>query len=253
MTQSIIHSKFLVHWTGKDINSFNSEINDNLRKEYIARLYIARLRDNLLKGLHMRPGKETIYGKDNKGITAEIARVCFTEIKLTQTEEHAKRYGRLGIGFDRNFVLEREGNPVFYVQNGDKGHIVENLDVLRGWMSSLPPNTVGSKIDELGIIFGYLKKMSDRNENELKYYDEMEWRIVHIDRLTGPNNYIQDYGETTEQGKKFFRLKVRPKDVRLIIFPDNETIRLALCDEKISDYFKSHIPTLIALDDCENF
>ncbi len=253
MAQNTIHSKFLVHWTGKNINPDNREMNDSLRKEYID-----LLKDDLYKGLCMNPGKETIYGKDNKPITAEIARVCFTEIKLTQTEEHAKQYGRLGIGFNRDFVLEREGNPVFYVQNGEKGHIIENFHVLRNWMGQLPFDTVVSEIkvseiiNVLAMISGYLKNMSCRDENELKYYDEMEWRIVHITRLEGPDNYIQDIGETKE-GKKKYRLKVSPKDVRLIVFPDSGTLRLAMKDEKISEYFNSYMPTLIALDDCKNF
>ncbi|MFH1233765.1 MAG: abortive infection system antitoxin AbiGi family protein [Patescibacteria group bacterium] len=238
-----IHSKFLIHWTGKDINPSTEKLDGEKRAKYLERL------NNTLKaGLYMKPGEETIQGVDTKSITAGIARVCFTEIKLTQTEKHAKHYGSLGIGFNRNFVLEREGNPVFYVQNGDKGHIIENLVVLRDSM-----NVPSAKKDELEIILGYLKGMSCTNETELKYYDEMEWRIVHIDRLTGANNYIYDNGEKTKDGKNIFRLKLKPEDIQLIIFPDNETKRLALKDEEFFRYFNNYIPTLIALDDCKNF
>ena len=139
------------------------------------------------------------------------------------------------------------------MQNGDKGHIVENFDILRGWIGSLSHDTVGENMKVFEIILGYLKNMSCRNGNELKYYDEMEWRVVHIDRLTGPNNYIQDYGKKTKEGKKVYRLRVQPKDVQLIVFPDSETMRLALKDEEFFNYFNSYIPTLIALDDCKNF
>ena len=249
MTQNTTHSKLLVHWTGKNINLDNKKMDDDLRKKYVD-----LLKDDLCKGLCMNPGKETIYGKEDREVTAKIARVCFTEIKLTQTEEHSKRYGKLGIGFNRDFVLEREGNPVFYVQNGERGHIIQNLNKLISWMKKLPYNTgVGSNIEELAIVLGYLKNMSCRNENELKYYDEMEWRVVHITRLEGLNNYIQDIEEKTKEGKKKYRLKVSPKDVKLIVFPDSETLRLAMKDEEISKYFNSYVPTLIALDDCKNF
>ena len=126
----MIHSKFLIHWTGRDIN------HDDRKK------YVDKLKSVLQKGLCMNSGKETIYGKDSKRITAKIARVCFTEIKLTQIEEHAKQYGRLGIGFNRDFVLEREGNPVFYVQNGEKSHIIQNLANLISLMKSLPDDDI---------------------------------------------------------------------------------------------------------------
>lgn len=237
-----IHSKFLIHWTGKDINPSNEKLDEKKRAKYLERL------NNTLKaGLYMKPGEETIQGVDKKSITAGIARVCFTEIKLTQTEKHAKHYGSLGIGFNRNFVLEREGNPVFYVQNGDKGHIIENFVVLRDSM-----NAPSAKKDELEIILGYLKGMSCTNETELKYYDEMEWRIVHIERLTGYGNYIIDNNETS-QGKKVYRLKIKPNDVQIIVFPDNETIRLAIDNKDFIDFFGYHMPTLIAAEDCKNF
>lgn len=240
MTQHTIHSKFLIHWTGKDI----SEEANNLKEKYIE-----RLKDILQKGLRMNPGIEKIYGKNKKWVEVKIARVCFTEVKLTQTEEHAIRYGGLGIGFHRNYVLEREGNPVLYVQNSDKGHIIENIDFLFKQIKTLSNETNKA----LEVICGYLKNMSGYNEEELKYYDEMEWRVVHIDGLTGPNNYIQDYDEKTDGGDKFYRLKVLPEDIKLIVFPNNLTLKTALKDKEFCSYFSAYVPNFIALKDCKNF
>ncbi len=235
-----IHSKFLIHWTGKDIEKKANNAEDQ---------YIIRLKDILQKGLRMNPGIERIHGKNEKWVEIKIARVCFTEVKLTQTEEHAMRYGGLGIGFHRNYVLEREGNPAFYVQNGDKGHIIENIDFLFKQIKSLSSETNKA----LEVICGYLKNMSDYNKEEFKYYDEMEWRVVHIDKLTGPNNYIQDYDEKTEEGDKFYRLKVLPEDIKLIVFPNNLALEKALKDKDFCSYFSSYVPNLITLEDCKNF
>ena len=41
---------------------------------------------------------------------------AFTEIKLSNTLEHTERYGRLGFGFSREFVMRRYGAPVQYVR-----------------------------------------------------------------------------------------------------------------------------------------
>lgn len=239
MTQNSIHSKFLIHWTGKSKKTPSE--------------FVGRLKDTLKNGLYMKPGEETIHGKNGKLIKAGIARVCFTEIKLNQTQNHAKLYGSLGIGFNRDFVLAREGNPVFYVQNNNKGHIIENLDCIVTWMDSLPPEILKSNKKSIGIVAGYLKNMSDHNDSDLKYYNEMEWRIVHIERLTGDDNYIQNLGEKNKEGKNIYRVKVKPEDIQLIVFPNKKTIHLALNNNYISDFFKSHTPTLIALDDCINF
>lgn len=241
--ENTIHSKFLIHWTGNDTTLDNKNS------------YINRLKDVLQNGLQMRPGEETIYGAGGSYIKAEIARVCFTEIKLSQTEKHARMYGQLGVGFNRDFVLEREGNPVFYVQNGDNGHIIQNFDELAGWLKKLPPDTFELDLNfgKLGMIAGYLKNMSDRDKKELKYYDEMEWRVVHVSRLEELNNYIKYLEETDEKNKKIYRLIVRPEDIKLIIFPDNQIMQLALGDKEILKYFNSYMPTLIALEDCKNF
>jgi len=52
-----IHSKFLIHWTGKDIEKKANNAEDQ---------YIIRLKDILQKGLRMNPGIERIHGKNEK-------------------------------------------------------------------------------------------------------------------------------------------------------------------------------------------
>jgi len=175
-------------------------MDDSLRRKYVD-----RLRDICQKGLYMKPGAEKIYGINNTMIQTTIARICFTEIKLSQAEEQAKRYGDLGIGFGRDFVLEREGNPVFYVQNGDKGHVIENFSFLHRFVA---PNEERRK--ELEIILGYLKNMSEMNDGGLKYYEEMEWRVVHLEKFEGRYIAVED------KLNHIYRLTLKPEDIKII-------------------------------------
>ena len=156
-----------------------------------------------------------------------------------------KKYGDIGIGFDRDFVLQREGNPVFYVQNGDKGHVVENFGFLREYFDKQDK----TRVKELEIILGYLKGMSDSDVSirDLKYYEEMEWRVVHLDRLEG--NFIS----VEDRSRHIYRLKLEPEDIKIIIFSDSEAQKIAFNDKDISGFFENYLPMAVTLDECNNF
>lgn len=100
----------------------------------------------------------------------------------------AGMYGKLGIGFHRDFVLERLGNPVLYVQNGDAGVMIENLHKVSKFLKTKDDSIHKS----LEVVLGYLKNMSHQNVPHLEFYEEMEWRIVHLTHLKGQYIQVED-------------------------------------------------------------
>ena len=59
---TIIHTKFLVHWTGKEFHiPTDAPLNDDLRDKYVETLI-----NILKKGFEMRKGTEKIYDLDGK-------------------------------------------------------------------------------------------------------------------------------------------------------------------------------------------
>src|SRR4030067_384335 len=98
-----IHSKILVHWTGRDIEAAFPE--ERIRAER----YVERLRDDYENGLYTR---RTVEASIRPIKLERLVRLCFTEIRLSQAQEHAERYGKLGIGFGRDFIMDRGGRPV---------------------------------------------------------------------------------------------------------------------------------------------
>jgi hypothetical protein len=100
-----IHSRFLVHWTGeKDIES----LPNNIRSQR----YVERLKDYYQNGLFIKRREEAVL----RGLKIKnLLRLCFTEIRLSHAQKHAARYGKLGIGFSRDFILNRGGRPVIYI------------------------------------------------------------------------------------------------------------------------------------------
>ena len=89
-----IHSKILVHWTGKDI--------ENCPEATKTQLYVERLKDDLEKGIF---SKRTSEDSIRKTKITNLLRICFTEIRLSQAQRHAERYGKIGIGFTHEFMM----------------------------------------------------------------------------------------------------------------------------------------------------
>ena len=231
---SALHTRFLVHWTGKEWG--NEPLDDDLRSKYIERLM-----DDLQHGFYMQPGDERLWGANQAEITPRIARTCFTEIKLSLAMKHAEKYGRLGIGVDRRYVLERFGGPVFYVQSGDTSNIIENFWKVWSFLREQKSDIA----DEFAVICGYLKNMSDRNCAELVYYDELEWRITHLRRLDGK------YLTTQDAARHIYRIKIKPDDVKVLVFPDDRTKSMALQREDIRRLLNN--PICCTLTDADNF
>ncbi len=189
----------------------------------------------------MKRGTEKIHGSNATWIRATIPRTCYTEIKLTQAHAHALRYGCLGIGVHRDFVLERQGNPVFYVQNGDSSSVVENLDKVRNALAADPTD-----LKNLEAILAYVKNMSEQNSGELQYYDELEWRIVHLDRLES------EYFTAVDRANGIFRIRLEPDDVQLVVFPDDATRQLAISDPRLDALIQTGT-IYVTLDACGQF
>jgi hypothetical protein len=235
---TIIHTKFLVHWTGKRFHIPTDPLNDELRDKYVETLI------NILKnGFEMGKGKEEIFDLDGKILETFISRVCFTEIKLSLARKHAQRYGSLGLGVDRDFVLKRYGNPVFYIKSGNSNVAVNANKVLEFLKKQ---DNTGEILLEYRTLLAYFKNMNDRGSNDLRYYDELEWRITHLNRL-------EDEGRLSvvDRPNHLYLLKLKPADVKVLVFPDEKTKTQAFNDTRFSKLIEK--PICLTIDDCENF
>ena len=223
-----IHSHILVHWTGKDI--------ENYPEDQRSQLYVERLKDDLQEGLYTKTTEEdVIRGWKIKNIT----RLCFTEIRLSQAQTHAGRYGRLGLGFARDFIMNKGGRPVIYIPFDAVAESSLLEDSIRNVFEK------SKDYEEIHTsskwIMTHVKRMW--NEKDDDYYEEMEWRLVH-----GPNNnYFKSIGDGVH------RLEFEASDIKVIIFPDENTKQLSLKDDYIRKYSSDHMPIMAILDDCGSF
>lgn len=253
-TDALFHSKFLVHWTGgRQITT--SEILTPEQEQQ----YLTLLTKILNEGLYVRTPSaeeaqlERAFGNtwgDERSFDIQFGRLCFTEIRLSEAQAHAKNYGRLGIGFERDFVMNRGGNPVFYIQNGRQGVAAEMFVRIREYL--LARSQAGHKdgpiqLKQLEVLMGFTRTMGGQDSQELKFYDEMEWRILHS--VGG-----EKAGLFKPQGDGLWIMPFKRSDVRLIVFPNARVKELALKDTELKKAFsEEHSPMLLTLDDCAHF
>ena len=233
-----IHSKILVHWTGKDIEK------ENFSEDEKSQLYVELLKDDFKKGLYTkRTSEAVIRGYKIKN----IIRLCFTEIRLSQAETHARRYGKLGIGFTREFIMDKGGRPVIYIPFKGKadGRLLE--DSIRNVYERSKDYAEINKSSKR--IMAHVKRMSNGRDEDSEdyedYYEEMEWRLVY--HKNNSTHFTKDEAENVR------RLKFEVSDIKVIIFPDENTKQQSLSDKFIRDYFSEHLPIMATLEDCRNF
>ncbi|HVP21174.1 MAG TPA: abortive infection system antitoxin AbiGi family protein [Anaerolineaceae bacterium] len=145
-----IHSKFLVHWTGeKDIEKESENIQ--------ALHYFERLRDDYQNGLFLQRRTEDVIRHLK---IKYLLRLCFTEIKLSQAKKHANQYGKLGIGFSRDFIMNSGGRPVIYIPyEADICLLEECLDAV--YEKSKELEDIHRRIK---WILTFVKRMADVNK-----------------------------------------------------------------------------------------
>jgi hypothetical protein len=242
-------SKYLVHWTGKDIQSDIFSLTDDQRQDYLVRLFSI-----LEDGFWMTKPQEMIYGRGGSVITYKAHMTCFTEIRLSAAEDHAKRYGLLGIGVLREFVLDLLGGPVHYVRNRPNEAIIGNIYSLFELIKKnkaknvISQGNVPQKI--LEFVVSFFKPMTTANgEEDFSYLNEQEWRIVH--------SYLLENKKIIPTGKQKpkYRITLKPEDVKLIVFPDEKTRNLGYKHCRFSKWVKylEAPPIMVTLEECGYF
>jgi hypothetical protein len=115
-----IHRQQLFHWIGSHIDyPYRDEperrrprLDDEHRREYVRCLEGA-----LQHGLWVNTPRVPDQLGDGQLVKVTRPIVCFTEWSLGESLPHTTRYGRLGLGFPKRFVLECGGQPVTYVRD----------------------------------------------------------------------------------------------------------------------------------------
>jgi len=236
------NSKFLVHWTGNDL--IKRKHAENHLEDWLVNEYANRLKNDYQEGLYTERKKEK---EVLPGIAiSNLVRICFSEIRLSESGTHAACYGELGIGFTRDFIAKKGGRRVVYVPyETEEGLLEQSIKV--AWKKSKGNAELQKR---LKWVLAFCKPMSNgmpEDSAEYRdYYEEMEWRLV--------------YGESLDSSKAFtnpkrgiHRVRFEPGNVKLIIFPNDNVRQQTLNDNDMKQFFAIHQPDLILLENCNHF
>lgn len=275
-----VHSDFLVHWTGSDIDQefdacWASRPDGKSKSGDVDGYYLERLRSILSHGLWLSceatPEEYKVGGED---VTIPpTPRCCFTELKLSESRRHARRYGRLGIGVKRPYLFARFGRPLAYFGFGPKSHKDKLLEAF----------TTNEKDQWL---LNFFKPMNvERGPLTYQFYSESEWRILFFKELEKQGLIIDP--KKRKNTKQFEYYKALPDEAKarlaylmpldgwfsLIIYPSisaknkahrDASIRTAIenikaapdhgnCVEGLDDQPPGNWPIELDLDACQNF
>ena len=157
-----IHRQQLFHWIGDDLDRANRGrvlLRDGLVDEYIKRLDIS-LDSGIWVSVPRKP-ESFIFGEKQFSLQLPIA--CFTEWPLGESGSHVAKYGRMGFGFPKRWVIERGGQSVSYFNHKQKSVFMRKISRL---LSTIGMETEtgawrakdgGPAIDDLAYILHFAK------------------------------------------------------------------------------------------------
>ena len=168
-------SDFVVHYTrdGGDESDYKD--------------FLSILGSGLLRG----GGPHGLAGKRAPASAPHLS-VCLSEIPLDMLDRLLARRGRYGIGFTKDFVLQRGGGPVWYVERG--GEADSAVETLIAHALENPDDDVSKAIWE---ATPFIDGMGHFSSGPYRFEWEREWRVIGS-------------------------LAFRPSDVALLLMPESQ-------------------------------
>lgn len=236
-----VHPRTLIHWTGRELAGEG---------------YVERLLSIYRHGLWCKPPDSSDRVRCVGGSEFELPRtgvVCFTELGLDNSDLHVEKYGTLGIGFRREYLLKCGANPVFYVQNGEHGIANTNLAILNAVVNNslitrgIPGGfSAADATGALRSLLSYFKPMSRDDSAEegavLDSYNELEWRIAPSPMKASDGSILTPDFFVRTDGLWEFRFD--PEEVTLLIVPDAQVKNFVLRDPRLKKFFSNDRPLI---------
>jgi hypothetical protein len=152
----------------------------------------------------------------SEGYDPESAMVCFTDIPLWHAKENCKIFGRFGIGFNKNKMIEYGANPALYT-TGKHFQRIRKLADLLARMEDLEKDR---EWEEESKSYDFTEDETVAFQ-EVTYY-QREWRLTFRSLLFSGGNKTQEPGMScfyTKDAKSYSNVKFCKDDVEYIVVP----------------------------------
>lgn len=193
------------------------------------------------------------YDKDN--FKPRSAMVCFTDIPIKYSREHCNKFGKFGIAFRKDRMIEYGANPAMYTTRYHFERIKKlsnlvdrmlDLEKDREWKDAIEPY-IFTEDQTLALkeVSELLQEYSHRNEDTKEYatYYQREWRLTFnsLDFSGG----VKPHQEGTtcfyiRNGKPYEIFKFVSMDVAYIVVPIRYWLRAKKISKKLKCKIKIH-------------
>lgn len=164
----------------------------------------------------------------------ESAMVCFTDIPLWHAKEHCKVFGKFGIGFNKQRLIEYGANPALYTTRQHFERIkklanllarMEDLEKDREWKEEVEPyNFTEEETLSFQEVTDFLQEYSYKNNDYSDYvtYYQREWRLTFRSLPFAGGTKVQAPGMSSfyiRNGKSYSNVKFCKSDIEYIVVP----------------------------------
>ena len=270
-----IHRQQLYHWIGRHIDYVNPDDEDSRVKSLSdgqRENYLADLRNVLDAKMGLWMKKPRVPDQIGQGRLVRVRQpvLCFTEWSLSDSRPHAYKYGRLGFGFPRKFVLGLGGQPVSYIAAADNepNYFAEALLTVARHFRGYRGKDAARLKSEFLFLTQFIKKLrmeqQDREDRDkarsakrygrsvarraapmksfskqygkiLEFLEEREWRVVFHDELIRRGKIRENTSQAKKTGPDYF-VPVRPgTDLFTVVLPDYRTANILHTSRDFAD------------------
>jgi hypothetical protein len=167
--------------------------------------------------------------------------VCFCDLPISRHSEYRKKYGEYGIGLKKNWGISNDENhltPVIYshrksISSANLMYFIEESKRYEINMTKEEIQVFKNNVSLLMMhfkpysAFCYNKEDKRFSNNEIRFYDEKEWRYIPLNtdglKLSLDYNEYMDVEELNEANRKIQKnnkLKFEIDDVSFIFLSD---------------------------------
>lgn len=193
----------------------------------------------------------------NKNISLDTSKVCcLADIPRTELFHHAKRYGKMAIGFKRESAIRNSFNPVFYTLNHKE--IANKFFAAQGLLKETNLDLIQTEVDDLSADI--TSQLCSRCESEINIDDfniigQIETDNELIDSSLESLQYLLSYVKTFKENefetiyaerewRSLQNFNFEMDDIHSILFPNTN-----LLNDFITNHSKKmKIPNVVKLE-----
>lgn len=195
------------------------------------------------------------YELRNTIIKGYFPMVSFCDIPLSQITQHARKYGKYGIGMSKIWAQKMGLNPVLYIRR--RSHLARHIEALSTVLESeYKPEGKPSEVQKaLMSLLRYIKPFEGdylkgrKVEKPIKFYDEREVRYVPPPEMTRGRYFLSVEAHEKQRNVEHFneilkqaRLRFEPDDIRyIIVAKESEILEMGNEVRKMKDKYKPQI------------